>query len=434
MAKSAAERRAARQRKQRGRARFRPENAAGHGGRESALRHLLAAGMYSDDDGELDHIATQLGVLDPSVDEDGLVAGLLCALLDGLWERGWQPADVAHVVRRSTSQRVVRLMVAALAAGAIAQGARAKAPEEWVAQLSSLGALGETSPQFVAAWRRAEGLPPRDAWRDVLLLFSGLTGLGELQRLAPPPSRWDARRAARPAAARTTDARMLGRIRALLTKAERTEFPEEAEALTAKAQELMTRHAIDAAALDAERGIGPADQVVARRVHIDNPYPEAKVRLLDSIATANGARAVWLEGVAMVTLVGLPTDLDAVELLFTSLLLQATRAMTAAGRAASGRARSVSFRRAFLVSYAVRIGERLERARSQTMEEATSAHGSSLLPVLRARKQAVDDAFAQLFPDTYGVERRSFDASGWHAGRLAADTADLASGREHLTG
>jgi hypothetical protein len=45
----------------------------------------------------------------------------------------------------------------------------------------------------------------------------------------------------------------------------------------------------------------------------------------------------------------------------------------------------------------------------------------------------VEDVFAEMFPDTYGVERRSFDASGWHAGRLAAGTADLGSGRDQVS-
>ena len=40
------------------------------------------------------------------------------------------------------------------------------------------------------------------------------------------------------------DHRLLARVRALLARAELTGFDEEAEALTAKAQELITRHAI----------------------------------------------------------------------------------------------------------------------------------------------------------------------------------------------
>ena len=41
---------------------------------------------------------------------------------------------------------------------------------------------------------------------------------------------------------------------------------------------------------------------------------------------------------AMATLVGTPTDIDAVEMLFTSLLIQATRAMAEAGAVRPGRA------------------------------------------------------------------------------------------------
>src|SRR3712207_7512036 len=45
----------------------------------------------------------------------------------------------------------------------------------------------------------------------------------------------------------------------------------------------------------------------------------------------------WYRGLGIATLVGVPADVGAVELLFTSLLLQAGRALTAAERAAGGR-------------------------------------------------------------------------------------------------
>ena len=50
------------------------------------------------------------------------------------------------------------------------------------------------------------------------------------------------------------DRRVLDRVRGLLTKAESTEFPAEAEALTAKAQELMARHSIEQAMVEARCG------------------------------------------------------------------------------------------------------------------------------------------------------------------------------------
>jgi hypothetical protein len=225
---------------------------------------------------------------------------------------------------------------------------------------------------------------------------------------------------------------MLARIRALLAKAESTEFPDEADALTAKAQELITRHAVDVALLDSQHGVSARDQVRSRRLHLDNPYPEAKVRLANAVAEANGIRTVWLERLGMLTLVGLPADMDSVELLYTSLLVQSTRAMTTAGRTGAARTRSPSFRRAFLYSYAVRIGERLAEARESATAAESDRTGTDLVPVMRARSQAVDDAVAALFPETYGVQRRSFNASGWYAGRAAADTADLGAHRDQV--
>lgn len=439
MSKTAAQRRAARKRKEQERSRHRPQGSmwAGPPDSEVARRHLIHAAMLAHDEYAFEQAAVQLAVLDPGVDEDGLAASLLVSLVRGLWEGGWQPADIAHVIRRSTSQRVTRLAVATIAEEARAAGAETRAPEDWLAQLATLGALSSRGPGVVAAWRLAEGLSVLDAWRDVLRLFAGLTGLGELERLSPPPSRWGTRRTTVRTASKTTastaDARVLGRIRGLLAKAERTEFPEEAEALSAKAQELMTRHAVDAAVLDAEHGTSITDQVAARRVHIDNPYGAAKVQLLHAVGEVNGVRVIWLEGFGIATMVGLPADLDAVDLLFTSLLVQATRAMTDTGRAGAGRTRSPSFRRAFLTSYGVRIGERLSQAREHVTAEASRSSGRDLVPVMQARSEAVDDVFAQLFPDARPGRSRNFDARGWYAGQLAADNADLGSGREQVT-
>ena len=47
---------------------------------------------------------------------------------------------------------------------------------------------------------------------------------------------------------------MLDKVRALLAKAESTEFPEEAGALTSRAQQLMARYSIDHALLAAQTG------------------------------------------------------------------------------------------------------------------------------------------------------------------------------------
>ena len=85
---------------------------------------------------------------------------------------------------------------------------------------------------------------------------------------------------------------VLDKIRSLLAKAESTEFEPEAEAFTAKAQELMARYRIDRAVLAAGTA-GDRKEPAARRVAVHDPYASAKATLLSQVADANGCRAVW---------------------------------------------------------------------------------------------------------------------------------------------
>jgi hypothetical protein len=117
-----------------------------------------------------------------------------------------------------------------------------------------------------------------------------------------------------------------------------------------------------------------------------------------------------------------------VELLHTSLLVQAASAMHAAGPQvdARGRSRTRSFRRSFLLAYAWRIGERIREANAATEAVADAQRGGDLLPVLRRRDADVDAAVQEVFPDLR--DRRAAtvtNAAGWGAGVAAADRADL---------
>jgi hypothetical protein len=169
---------------------------------------------------------------------------------------------------------------------------------------------------------------------------------------------------------------------------------------------------------------------------VDNPYEAPKASLLQTVARANRCRVVWSKELGLVTVIGFPADLDAIELLFTSLLVQANTAMLRAGakRDAHGRSRTRAFRQSFLVSYAIRIGERLSEATGQAEQQAAAEHaaargggGKDLVPFLAARHQAVDDAVDAIFGHTLTTSRavRATDAEGWHSGRVAADMASL---------
>lgn len=219
----------------------------------------------------------------------------------------------------------------------------------------------------------------------------------------------------------TPDAGVLHKVRSLLAKAESTTYPDEAEALSAKAQQLMDRHAIDRAMVAAAAASGGRPE--GRTLLVESPYARPKFHLLTELARANRCRAVLDTGANVATVVGFPDDQATVELLYTSLLVQGSRAMLRAGT--SARTRSRAYRQAFLVAYAARIGQRLREAAAATVTEAVRAHGDGLLPVLRSREVAVEDEVAAAFPHLRRMRVTASDPAGYAAGHAAADRARL---------
>ncbi|MGW0041546.1 DUF2786 domain-containing protein [Rhodococcus sp. NPDC003348] len=342
------------------------------------------------------------------------------------YENGWQPGDVVHVARRGLASVEVAPVALLILREANRSGAWARAPLHWADQLK---VLAHTYP------RRTDEPP---------LTVSALRLLRHLQplrRLCPPPSLWPEVRAPQPGDgtdAEIADAKVLNRIRGLLAKAESTEFTEEAETLTAKAQELMTRHSVTATLLEAasERGITGRDITVhARRIHLDRPYSKQKGLLLTTVGEANHIRTLYNAVDDIATVLGTPSDLEKVDLLFTSLLVQATRAMHA--EQARG-ATSAAFRRAFLYGFAIRIGQRLTEAEKAATAQAVvdaRAEFGDLLPILARRSDAVQVEVDRLF----GPKLRSWgftvsDLGGVAAGRSAADAARLAPDRRAVAG
>ena len=344
------------------------------------------------------------------VHEELATERLLMALRD-LYTHGWQPADVVHIVlRRSKSRPAAAFARRVVGHEAVRSDAHARAPQEWLAQL----------PALEHSWRLLDGAPNAlDGWAWVAATFAAWSGLAILEPLLPPPASWGTRRHAPRTVSTDHDPKMLTRIRALLAKAEATEYAEEAESFTGKAQELMARYAIDEALL-----ADPTERVDVRgrRIHLEDPYAAEKATLLHVCAQAQHCKAILFLQVGMVTIIGPPTELDLTEMLFTSLLVQAVRAMTQT--AGQRRDRSPSFRRAFLVAYASRISERLQESNSRVESEV----GAELVPVRVRTTAAVDEEFERLFPHTVASRSRSYDARGWHAGRAAADDAVFVRG------
>lgn len=364
----------------------------------------------------------------------GRVALLLDGVIDHAFASGWQPAELVHAVRREIGARAARLCVAAIGSHARRTSAHKIAPAAWRDQLDELRITpdGAFARGELSAWREAENTAPEETWAAILTLVGYCSYLIPMHPLLPPPARWRAETAtASSAAASGQDPKMLARIRGLLTKAESSTFAAEAETLTAKAQDLMTRYAIDSAMVDAEADTSLTDQVATRRLQVDNPYPEAKVQLLHCVAESNGVRVIWHQRFGLVSMVGLPLDLDLSEMLYTSLLLQASHALAEEGGGHRTK-RSPSFRRSFLLAFADRIGERLATAREQASRDASSQYGKELVPVMAARTEAVGSVFEEQFPSIVPSATSVTNPQGWQAGRVAAELADLAGGRERI--
>jgi hypothetical protein len=349
--------------------------------------------------------------------------------LASVFERGWLPVDVSQITRRNLDAQSADLAVDATAAY-VAGYAEATVPGRWADQLAELDAQPwwDRDRPHLGQWAERASLELTTAVATVITLCAHLMCLPELPLIATLPGA--AHQQAR-GAGRGMDEKSLARIRGLLAKAEATTYPEEAEALSAKAQELMSRHAFDRAVV--EQPAEQEQQVSSVRIWLDAPYIDAKASLVHAIAEANRSRAVQYPSLGFVALVGNALDLDMVELLSTSLLLQATRAMLAHGKqtTARGTSRTRSFRQSFLLAYANRIGQRLNEAESTAEAEVDR---DRLLPVLAARSRAVEDEFDRMFRDTYTKSTRVSNAHGWRAGHAAADHADLGLDRERLTG
>lgn len=137
----------------------------------------------------------------------------------------------------------------------------------------------------------------------------------------------------------TTDrrAKQLERVRALFAKAEGTPYPEEAETFRAKADELMAAYALEQWQVDEANGAATArPKPEVRQVDFSwwnrsTPQRETLWSLFNSVARhcrCTVALRGWGEGGGSYTTIpciGLPSDLDYMDMLFTHLMLQMGR-------------------------------------------------------------------------------------------------------------
>jgi hypothetical protein len=234
---------------------------------------------------------------------------------------------------------------------------------------------------------------------------------------------------------------LLAKVRGLLAKAESTEYPAEAEAFNNKAAELIARHGIDEALLAAAgTTTDTINQVV---ITISNPYSIEKSTLLTAVATSMRCQVVAHvagRSAGRCTVVGFSSDLERVELIYTSLLLQAVTQVTRQtpdGTVFGWGTSTVAYRKSWWAGFANAVWDRLQETEHRAAEQTVGrSSGVSTELVLRDRCRDVERKFAELFPEirTSSAGSRRF-SDGYTGGHRAGQRADLGGTRigQHRT-
>jgi Protein of unknown function (DUF2786) len=228
------------------------------------------------------------------------------------------------------------------------------------------------------------------------------------------------------------DADLLDRVRKLLAKAEDEGCsPAEAEALTAKAADLMARYGIDRALLGAlhPETDRPADRVFT----LANPWGDIKRHLLAGLAMALRCQCVQTrsERGARLHVFGYTSDLERADVLFTSLLVQMARALAAqAVPGYGGTARA--WRRSWMLGYATAVVARVRAAEEAAVtaasgaDSAAAAGGQSAALVLADRSLVVRRQVTAAYPRLRKA-RVTYSGGGYGDGYREGQKADIGS-------
>jgi hypothetical protein len=227
---------------------------------------------------------------------------------------------------------------------------------------------------------------------------------------------------------------ILEKVRKLLAKAEDPGCtPAEAAALNDKAAELIAKYGVDRALLAA--ATPETDLVGDRVVRVFAPYALDKAGLLATVASALRCRTVrrkeWFGGGYSYSmhLFGFASDLERVDLLYTSLLVQASYGL--ANAPVPELETAAAFRRSWLVGFTHAVGRRLREAerRASTSADVVATTGRPVALVLADRGDRVDRRLEDVYPRLRNTQPRRLQGSGMQGGYAAGQRADLGGGR-----
>ena len=240
--------------------------------------------------------------------------------------------------------------------------------------------------------------------------------------------------------------KILRRVRKLIDKANSTEHEAEREAFMAKAQKMMTEHAISAAELEMAGDVEKREpvsitfRVMRRRSPGLDGFDTATVQ----IAKALRCNTIWaypteeqrqedpeFRKFKWMKIMGMPEDAMFFELLITSLMLQVEQAYERDKHKKPEWTHGRTYRANYFSGFWDRVGDRIERqAYDERVELEQETSGTDL--VLADVKERVDTyCKTQGFNGyvTKSSSRTTYDATARADGGRAGDSADLSGGR-----
>lgn len=364
---------------------------------------------HADEYGHADFDRSDFRQVHDAVEHETMVQRLVGAIVDAA-TRGWGPRDLTHVLGKDVGGFAFRAAprVPANVAATALRASWLRCPSSSLSRLT-LGRLHSLYESVVSLGRLNDA--------ELLANAGGSKG--------------------GPANANETQAQRKARlkVKALLRKAESTEFEEEADTLVAKAQQLRQRYRLTEA-MEEEQS-----EVVARRVYITAPWVKHQFSLLGVVARANGCAALLLDGRGIAVVFGTAADTDHACDLFESLNRQCAWFMDRGPHyAAARRNRETSaYRRSFRLAYAARVSELLRAANAASQsaepgagdaEETSAAHSayditSRALPVLARRYTAAEECLSRTFPHVTAMSLSATSHGGMVDGVDAAAKSRL---------
>lgn len=222
---------------------------------------------------------------------------------------------------------------------------------------------------------------------------------------------------------------IIERIQKLLTKAERTDNPAEAEAFFAKAAALQSKHAIDEIMLNAAAG-KKRDDIITKEFPFTGGYARANIMMLDALGKVLNCRVIivtnWSSNKSKAEtgrVHGFRSDIERLEILFSSLMIQATRQLKPWAKehtySHQTAAQKYQARKSFLIGFGLGAAQKLKEAMTEVVD---STPGSGLVLVDRKDQvdRHVDDSYGKLGTTS---TKRDYAAEGH--GRRAGRNADL---------